>query len=131
MSNFPVCGCAAHVTKEKIDVVNTSVFIALSLFMLEHRGTALAMLPTPDLPVDGALCSLLWKSNCQATPDISKAAARVTFPRCTSWITVPQDVISCITKGKKGAGSIFFSLATSIPHTLTLNLHDNSSKELK
>lgn len=70
MCNFPVCGCAAHVTKENINVVNTSVFIALSLFMLEHRGTALTVLPTPDIPVDGALCSLVWKSSCQATPDI-------------------------------------------------------------
>lgn len=70
MCDFPVCGCAAHGTKENINVVNSSMLIALSLFMLEHRGTALTMLPTPDIPVDGALCRLVWKSNCQTTPDI-------------------------------------------------------------
>lgn len=61
MCNFPVCGCAARVTKENIHVVNTSVFIALSLFMPEHRGTALTTLPTPDIPMDGP-CAV-WYGN--------------------------------------------------------------------
>lgn len=91
MCNFPVCGCAAHATKENTNVVNTSVFTAIYLLMLEHR--ALTMLPTPDIPVDGALCRLVWKSNCQATPDMQKPAACVTFLHCTSWITAPQYVI--------------------------------------
>lgn len=68
MCNFPACGCAAHATRENTNVVTTSMFTALYLLMLEHR--ALTMLPTPDIPVDGALCRLVWKSNCQATPDM-------------------------------------------------------------